>query len=178
MGSLTTRRQIPKLLRWLSSNGCWTSPQYGERWGRHWLDIARYGDSNGSDENHAYPTRLAISQLGHRLRSIAICHSTKFVRDQLAGDLVEPVDPDRITATGFLAIGTKILAEKDPLKKKADIVDEQLDTIGQTRFSACRSDVRVVTTTCSTQSRRVIITRWRAFCTARSQVDREFGEGR
>ena len=31
------------------------SPQYGERWGRHWLDLARYGDSNGGDENHAYP---------------------------------------------------------------------------------------------------------------------------
>ena len=31
------------------------SPHYGERWGRHWLDVARYGDSNGGDENHAYP---------------------------------------------------------------------------------------------------------------------------
>jgi len=106
------------------------SRHYGERWGRHWLDVARYGDSNGSDENHAYPHAW-------RYRNWVIDAFNRdlpfdeFVRDQLAGDLVEPSDPERITATGFLAIGTKILAEKDQVKKKADIVDEQLDTIGR-----------------------------------------------
>ena len=106
------------------------SKHYGERWGRHWLDVARYGDSNGSDENHAYPHAW-------RYRNWVIDAFNRdlpfdeFVRDQLAGDLIAPADPDRITATGFLAIGTKILAEKDSVKKKADIVDEQLDTIGR-----------------------------------------------
>ena len=103
------------------------SPHYGERWGRHWLDIARYGDSNGRDENHAYPHAW-------RYRNYVINAFNKdlpynqFLREQIAGDLLKTPN---LTATGFLAIGTKILAEKDPIKKRADIVDEQLDTFGR-----------------------------------------------
>ena len=104
-----------------------SSPHYGERWGRHWLDIARYGDSNGGDENHPYPNAF-------RYRNYVIDAFNRdlpydiFLREQLAGDLLpEP----NFTATGFLAIGTKILAEKDPVKKRADIVDEQIDTFGR-----------------------------------------------
>ena len=106
------------------------SPRYGERWGRHWLDVARYGDSNGSDENHAHlhAWRYRNWVIDAFNRDLPF---DEFVRDQIAGDLVEPADPGRITATGFLAIGAKILAEKDSVKKKADIVDEQLDTIGR-----------------------------------------------
>ncbi len=106
------------------------SPHYGERWGRHWLDLARYGDSNGGDENHAYP-------LAWRYRNWVIDAFNRdlpydqFVREQLSGDLMAPATADRIAATGFLAIGTKILAEKDPVKKRADIVDEQIDTMGR-----------------------------------------------
>jgi len=106
------------------------SPHYGERWGRHWLDLARYGDSNGGDENHAYP-------LAWRYRNWVIDAFNRdlpydqFVREQLSGDLMTPATADRIAATGFLAIGTKILAEKDPVKKRADIVDEQIDTMGR-----------------------------------------------
>ena len=130
------------------------SPQYGQRWGRHWLDVARYGDSNGGDENHAYP-------LAWRYRDYVIsCFNDDlpydaFVHEQLAGDLLDsPVTKDdvdkaaegsksdtashdfrknaRLTATGFLALGTKILAEQDEVKKQADIVDEQIDTVGKT----------------------------------------------
>jgi hypothetical protein len=116
------------------------SPRYGERWGRHWLDVARYGDSNGGDENHAYP-------LAHHYRDYVIDAFNRdlpydeFVAEQLAGDLL-PVDPQqddawrersrRVTATGYLAIGMKILAERDPVKKQADLVDEQIDTVGRT----------------------------------------------
>jgi hypothetical protein len=106
------------------------SPQYGERWGRHWLDLARYGDSNGGDENHAYP-------LAWRYRNWVINALNRdlpydqFVREQISGDLMTPFSGDRISATGFLAIGTKILAEKDPVKKRADIIDEQIDTVGR-----------------------------------------------
>ncbi|MEC8942576.1 MAG: DUF1549 domain-containing protein, partial [Verrucomicrobiota bacterium] len=106
------------------------SPHYGERWGRHWLDLARYGDSNGGDENPAYP-------LAWRYRNWVIdafnrdLPYNQFVREQLSGDLMTPATADRIAATGFLAIGTKILAEKDPVKKRADIVDEQIDTMGR-----------------------------------------------
>lgn len=112
------------------------SPRYGERWGRHWLDVARYGDSNGGDENHAYP-------LAHKYRDYVIeafnrdLPFDKFIVEQLAGDLLPTSDDEatnqrRLTATGYLAIGMKILAEQDPVKKRADIVDEQIDTVGRT----------------------------------------------
>ncbi len=106
------------------------SPHYGERWGRHWLDLARYGDSNGGDENHAYPfawryRNWVISAFNRDLPY------NQFVREQLSGDLMDQERAGSIAATGFLAIGTKILAEKDPVKKRADIVDEQIDTMGR-----------------------------------------------
>ena len=111
-----------------------SSPHYGEKWGRHWLDVARYGDSNGGDENHAYP-------LAYRYRNWVIESFNRdlpfdqFVHQQLAGDLLiddlhsAEEKAALLTATGFLAIGTKILAEQDPIKKRADIVDEQIDTV-------------------------------------------------
>ncbi len=117
------------------------SPRYGERWGRHWLDVARYGDSNGLDENLAQANAFryrdwVISAFNRDLPF------DEFVREQIAGDLLppdgDPNDPivaaqqaDRLTATGFLVIGAKMLAEDDPLKMQMDIVDEQVDTIGK-----------------------------------------------
>ncbi|MDB4711986.1 DUF1553 domain-containing protein [Verrucomicrobiales bacterium] len=114
-------------------NNLLDSPQYGERWGRHWLDVARYGDSNGGDENHAYPHAW-------RYRNYVIdafnsdLPYNEFITEQLAGDLLESNFNERsrrVTATGFLAIGTKILAEKDGVKKRADIIDEQIDTVSR-----------------------------------------------
>jgi hypothetical protein len=123
------------------------SPQYGERWGRHWLDVARYSDSNGMDENLAYANAFR-----YRDWVIASLNADQpydeFVRQQIAGDLL----PDstgqtsrgdsaadrhtagigRIIATGFLSLGPKMLAEDDPVKMEMDIIDEQLDTIGRT----------------------------------------------
>ena len=108
------------------------SPHYGERWGRHWLDVARYADSNGLDENLVYRN-------AYRYRDYVIQAFNKdkpydqFVREQLAGDLL-PEAPDlqttfeRWTATGFLSLGAKMLAEDDPAKMEMDIVDEQMDT--------------------------------------------------
>jgi len=104
------------------------SPRYGERWGRHWLDVVRYGDSNGGDENHAYP-------LAYRYRNYVVDSFNRddgfdrFTQMQIAGDLIPSGD---VTATGFLAMGMKILAEQDPVKKRADMVDEQIDTFGKT----------------------------------------------
>lgn len=117
------------------------SPRYGERWGRHWLDVARYGDSNGLDENlaHANAFRYRDWVISAFNRDLPF---DEFVREQIAGDLLppdgDPNDPavaarqsDRLTATGFLVIGAKMLAEDDPLKMQMDIVDEQVDTIGK-----------------------------------------------
>ncbi len=110
------------------------SPRYGERWGRYWLDLARYADSNGADENHGYPVAwryrdYVIESLNSDIRY------DDFVIEQLAGDLLpaasEAEQGRLITATGFLVIGPKMLAEQDKPKLVADMVDEQLDTIGK-----------------------------------------------
>ncbi len=108
------------------------SPRYGERWGRHWLDVARYADSNGLDENLVYKNAF-------RYRDYVIAAFNKdkpydqFLQEQLAGDLLPPTEDlktqfERWTATGFLSLGAKMLAEDDPMKMQMDIVDEQLDT--------------------------------------------------
>ena len=110
------------------------SPHYGERWGRHWLDIARYADSSGKDENHACANAF-------RFRDYVVASFNKdkpydlFLREQLAGDLM-PASSDThryelITATGFLQLGPKALAEQDKEKLLMDIVDKQLDVVSR-----------------------------------------------
>ncbi|MEE2681081.1 MAG: DUF1549 domain-containing protein [Planctomycetota bacterium] len=111
------------------------SPHYGERWGRHWLDVARYADSNGLDENTAFGNAWR-----YRDWVIEAINDDKpyddFVVEQIAGDLLPDVDSgperaDRLRATGFLSLGPKVLAEPDKEKMQIDIVDEQLDVLGQ-----------------------------------------------
>ncbi|HEV7404044.1 MAG TPA: PSD1 and planctomycete cytochrome C domain-containing protein [Chthoniobacteraceae bacterium] len=105
------------------------SPQYGERWGRHWLDVARYADSNGLDENVAYGNAWR-----YRDYVVKAFNDDKpfdqFLTEQVAGDLL-PKSEEALTATGFLALGAKVLAEPDMRKLEMDIIDEQIDTIGK-----------------------------------------------
>ncbi len=111
------------------------SPLYGERWGRHWLDVARYADSNGMDENLAQGNAFR-----YRDYVVAAFNQDKpydqFLREQLAGDLFPAEDDattfERLIATGFLSLGPKMLAEDDPVKMQMDIIDEQIDTVGRT----------------------------------------------
>ncbi|MFO0820598.1 MAG: PSD1 and planctomycete cytochrome C domain-containing protein [Pirellulales bacterium] len=110
------------------------SPHYGERWGRFWLDIARYADSSGKDENHACAN--AFRYRDYVVNSINIDRPyNHFVAQQLAGDLLPATSDDErfagIVATGFLQMGPKALAEQDKQKLLIDIADEQLDTIGR-----------------------------------------------
>ncbi|MCA9062797.1 MAG: DUF1549 domain-containing protein, partial [Planctomycetaceae bacterium] len=112
------------------------SPHYGERWGRHWLDVARYADSNGLDENvahgNAWRYRDYVIQAFNQDKPF-----DQFVHEQLAGDLMidESMSLEQkaelLTATGFLSLGPKVLAEGDELKMQMDIVDEQIDTFGK-----------------------------------------------
>lgn len=110
------------------------SPRHGEKWGRHWLDVARYSDSNGLDENvaHGNAWRYRDYVVSAFNRDLPF---DRFLREQLAGDLLGPDDaPDRdarVIATGFLALGPKVLAEVDESKMEMDIVDEQIDTTGR-----------------------------------------------
>ena len=110
------------------------SPSYGERWGRHWLDVARYADSNGLDENVAHGNAW-------RYRDYVVSSFNQdqpfdeFLVEQLAGDLLPATDDSvrhrLLIATGFLALGPKVLAEVDETKMQMDIIDEQIDTVGR-----------------------------------------------
>jgi cytochrome c553 len=110
------------------------APAYGERWGRHWLDVARYSDSNGLDENVAHGNAWR-----YRDYVVAAFNSDKpfdrFITEQLAGDLLpfasQTQRHEQLIATGFLTIGPKVLAEVDEAKMQMDIVDEQIDTTGR-----------------------------------------------
>ena len=110
------------------------SPAYGEHWGRHWLDVARYADSNGLDENVAHGN--AWRYRDYVVNSINQDKPlSQFIVEQLAGDLL-PHDSEsqlhaQLIATGFLSIGPKVLAEVDQPKMRMDIVDEQIDAVGK-----------------------------------------------
>ena len=106
------------------------SPQFGERWGRHWLDVARYAESTGKERNFAYPEAWR-----YRDYVIASFNADKpydrFLREQVAGDLLPAKDAaqrnELLIATGFLAMGPKGLNEKNREQFVMDNVDEQID---------------------------------------------------
>jgi hypothetical protein len=109
-------------------------PGFGETWGRHWLDVARYADSNGGDRNYtfyqAWRYRNHVIDVFNRDQSYH-----EFVREQIAGDLMPADDPEttrrRLIASTFLALGPKMLTERDKEKLWLDTVDEQIDTMGR-----------------------------------------------
>ncbi|WP_395738830.1 PSD1 and planctomycete cytochrome C domain-containing protein [Prosthecobacter sp.] len=110
------------------------SPQYGEKWGRHWLDVARYSDSNGLDENIALGT--AWRYRDYVVQAInADKPFDQFITEQIAGDLLDAKDlatrKEHVTATAFLNLGAKVLAEPDKEKLTMDVVDEQIDVMGR-----------------------------------------------
>jgi hypothetical protein len=112
------------------------SPHYGEHWARHWLDLVRYADSNGLDENvaHGHAWRYRDWVIGALNADMPF---DRFAREQLAGDLLaagvdEPARRiDLLAATGFLSLGPKALAEGDQVKLVMDLIDEQIDTTGR-----------------------------------------------
>lgn len=113
---------------------CLASPRFGERWGRHWLDVARYAESSGGGRAVLFPNAW-------RYRDYIIDAFNRdlpydqFLREQIAGDLLPTgewrEDARRITGLGFLALGPKNLDTQDKELLRMDVVDEQLDVIGQ-----------------------------------------------
>jgi hypothetical protein len=112
------------------------SPHYGERWARHWLDIVHYGDTHGYDKDkrrdHAWPYRDYV------IRSLnADKPYGRFIREQIAGDVLFPEDRDAIIATGFIAagpwdfVGHVELAEGTVEKEKTRLLDRD-DMVGNT----------------------------------------------
>jgi len=112
------------------------SPRYGERWARWWLDLARYADTNGQDENKVMANAWRYRDWVIRSFNGNLPFDA-FTTHQLAGDLLptagvsEPEIFDRWTATGFLVLGPKMLAEQDKPKLVMDLVDEQIDVVSR-----------------------------------------------
>ena len=109
-----------------------STPQFGERWGRHWLDVARFGESSGKDANISFP--YAWRYRDYVIDSVnADVPYNRFLTEQLAGDLLPHHSPQErarlLIATGFLAVGTKNLDEMNAVQFQADIADEQIDTV-------------------------------------------------
>ena len=110
------------------------SPRYGERWGRHWLDVARYAESSGKEVNilypHAWRYRDYVIDAFNRDKPY-----DQFLKEQIAGDLMKSENKrdqaEKIVATGFLAIGPKGHNNRDKRQFTMDVVDEQIDTVSQ-----------------------------------------------
>jgi hypothetical protein len=107
------------------------SPRYGERWGRHWLDVARYADSNGFEHDFDRPNAWRYRDYVIRAFNQDKPFDT-FLREQIAGDELPAVTPDSLIATGFLRNYAKVgFREKDNPENRFDYLDDMIGTIGR-----------------------------------------------
>jgi len=110
------------------------SPAYGERWGRHWLDVARYADTAGDGAD--YPVREAWKYRNWVIRAFnRNLPYDQFLKQQIAGDILAAEGPaeeyaDRVTATGFLAVGKRYGYRPSPDFQHLDFADV-IDTTGR-----------------------------------------------
>jgi cytochrome c553 len=121
------------------------SKKYGEKWGRHWLDVARFAESNGRERNFLYPHAW-------RYRNYVIDSFNndksyqRFITEQLAGDLIQPLENqppfEPKIATGFLAVGPKLLNERNKEVFSMDMVDEQIDVVSRSTMAITVSCAR------------------------------------
>jgi mono/diheme cytochrome c family protein len=109
------------------------SPAYGERWGRHWLDVVRYGESHGYEQNHlrpnAWPYRDYVIRAFNQDKPY-----DQFLTEQLAGDIVGKGNPDIEVATGFLVAGIHdtvgIQEEIGTRQQRSNDLDDIVSTTG------------------------------------------------
>jgi hypothetical protein len=108
------------------------TPQFGERWGRHWLDVARYAESSGKDVNAIYPHAWRYRDWVIQAVNADLPFD-QFLTHQIAGDLLPAADAAtkaaQQIATGFLALGTKGLNEQNRVQFALDLADEQIDAV-------------------------------------------------
>jgi len=110
------------------------SESFGEKWGRHWLDVARYAESSGKELNvtfpHAWRYRDYVIKAFNQDKPY-----DRFITEQIAGDLLyaetNEEKSDLLVATGFLALGPKSLNEANRQQFRMDLIDEQIDSLSQ-----------------------------------------------
>jgi hypothetical protein len=106
------------------------SQHYGEKWGRHWLDVVRYAETNGYERDGPKP--FAWRYRDYVIKSFnADKPYTQFVKEQLAGDELPGYNPDAIIATGFYRLGIWDDEPADPLQAVFDGYDDLVATTGQ-----------------------------------------------
>ena len=104
------------------------SPRYGERWGRHWLDVARYADSGGYEMDYDYPNAWRYRDYVIRAFNEDKPYD-QFVREQLAGDELDEVTFESLIATGFNRIGPTVgFREKDNPQYRYSYLDDMIGT--------------------------------------------------
>lgn len=105
------------------------SPRYGERWGRHWLDLVRYAESDGFKQDayrpNAWPYRDYVIKSINQDKPY-----DRFVMEQLAGDEIAPDDPNVLVATEFLRLGTYEYNQRDVPRQWQDMLDDVTDVTG------------------------------------------------
>ncbi len=116
------------------------SPAYGQRWARHWLDVARYADYHGANPQTRVASCDPLEAWHYRDWVVDSLNRDlpfdQFVVHQIAGDLLpspngEAVYPDGMIATAFLANGVWDRGDADKEKLLSDMVDDQIDTVGK-----------------------------------------------
>ena len=111
------------------------SPRFGERWGRHWLDVTRFAESSGGGRSLMFPHAW-------RFRDYVIASFNgdkpfdQIIREHIAGDLL-PFDSDaqhddQVTGVGYLTLGPTNYEQQDKELLRMEVVDEQIDTLGRT----------------------------------------------
>jgi cytochrome c553 len=107
------------------------SPHYGERWARHWLDLARFAESHGYEQDYDRPTAYHYRDFVIKALNLDLPYD-KFVKWQIAGDEIDPENPLALMATGFLAAGTHStqITANQVEKERYDELDDMSRTIG------------------------------------------------
>jgi hypothetical protein len=107
------------------------SPQYGERWGRHWLDLVRYAETDGFEHDavrpHSWRYRDYVIQSFNQDKPF-----DRFIREQLAGDELWPDDPAALTATAFNLLGPDMVDSSDQMQRRHNTLNDMTDTVALT----------------------------------------------
>ena len=106
------------------------SPQFGERWARHWMDVIRYAETNSYERDAAKPFVWRYRDYIVRAFNEDMPYD-QFIREQIAGDELDQVTPESMVATGFYRLGLFDDETADPYKHYFDQLDDMLTTTSQ-----------------------------------------------
>ena len=106
------------------------SPAYGQRWASHWLDLVRYAESDGYRQDAFRPSAWRYRDYVVRAFNTDKPYD-RFVREQLAGDELDPDDPELRVAVGYLRMGTYEYNQRDVHGQWADILNDITDVTGE-----------------------------------------------